>query len=268
MKNFNKIVVVIDPVRGQHLALDRVLAIAKASNEKPQLCLFIGVDSDSSDLHASNSNIQRTSNWFHTITNKVEQQGLKYYFVVSWSDEWHQAILNTAQQFNSDGIFLPDYLDHKLFHLSAQKWAFLRKSTQPVTIVRSTSKALPKTILAAINIQKEEDKSYAELNEKILQEGKRIAESYDADLHVVNAYKHIFHHPGQDKVMERTQLPLDHVHIDEGNVDKIISRYAIEVDADMIIIGTLARTGAAAFIKGNNSEVLLKEFDYDVVVIS
>lgn len=49
----------------------------------------------------------------------------------------------------------------------------------------------------------------------------------------------------------------------------MISRYAKEIDADTVLIGTLARQGTKALMKGNTSEKVLSKLEgLDVIAFS
>ncbi len=48
----------------------------------------------------------------------------------------------------------------------------------------------------------------------------------------------------------------------------VIPRYAREIGADTVLIGTMARQGASALMKGNTSEKVLSKLDLDVIAYS
>ena len=138
----------------------------------------------------------------------------------------------------------------------------------PVSIIRSKDIKPRKKLLAAVNIQKHDDPAYASLNEKILKQGQDIAKHYNADFYVINAYKDSMHFPDRQKIMKISGLPTDRVHVEEGDPATVISRYAKEIGADTVLIGTMARQGAAALMKGNTSEKVLNKLDLDVIAYS
>jgi universal stress protein E len=147
------------------------------------------------------------------------------------------------------------------------KWDLLRKSPCPVTIVRPGSRSQRKVILAALNIRTEKQK-YIDLNEKILKQAKRIVSLYNADLYVINSYKDSMHYPDREQLLKFTGLDTEYVHLEEGDPAETISRYAEEINADMVIIGTMHRTGAAALMRGNTSEKVLRKVKQDVLTLS
>jgi len=69
--------------------------------------------------------------------------------------------------------------------------------------------------------------------------------------------------------MKISGLPTDRVHAEEGDPATVISRYAKEIGADTVLIGTLARQGTKAFMKGNTSEKVLSKLEgLDVIAFS
>jgi universal stress protein E len=163
---------------------------------------------------------------------------------------------------------MPDPRDGKKSRFNTPPWALLRASICPISIVRSADIKPRKKILEAIVIQKHDNPEYAILNEKILSHAKGIAEHYDADLHVINAYKDSMHYPDRNKIMEISGLPTDRVHVEEGEPSSVISDYATRIEADTVLIGTIPRTGKAAFMKGHTSEKVLNKIDLDVIAYS
>lgn len=262
-----KIFVIIDATQEQHLALERLIITSEINEPNSHVHLFISVDPERSSLAADNENLYRDDAWLKIITDKLDAAGAKYTYEFCWSNEWQKAVLKSAQRYQPDHIFMPAPLGKKGL-LSNQQWALLRTSVAPVSIVRSAEVKPRKKLLAAINIQKHDDPAYASLNEKILAKGQEVAGHYGADFYVTNAYKDNMHFPDRQKIMKLSGLPTDRVHVEEGDPASVISRYAKEIDADTVLIGTMARQGAAALMRGNTSEKLLSKLDLDVIALS
>lgn len=269
MSEARKLLVIIDPTHDVQIALERALSKSKLLEIKPEICLLICVDAGSANLKADNKNVYRDGAWLKGITHDLDAEGIKYSFIHCWSSQWHQAVIHVARQFHPNNILIPDYRDdEKIFELSNEKWALFRSSAAAVTLVRPGHGAPLKKILAAVNIQKDSDPKYAKLIDKVLEESGDIAAHYGAELHVVNSYMHISDHPTMENVIQRTNLPAERIHIPEGSPDNAIADCARKLEVDMVVIGTLARDGALAFLKGNTSEKILRKVEQDVVVLS
>lgn len=262
------ILVIIEPSQDSHIALERALITAKTREVPPKLHMFICVDSDNTDLKARNPNLYRNRAWLEDLIKPAAESGLEYDYELCWSSEWTSAVLNCSDRIKPDTIFIPDYesgVRRTMFTNS--KWDLLRKSFCPVMIVRPAASSHRKVILAAVNIQAEKEK-YQELNEKILSHSKRVAKLYDADVYVVNAYKDSMHYPDREKLLKLSGISTEKVHLGEGDPADIISDYADEINADLVIMGTLRRTGAAALMRGNTAERVFMKVKQDVLTIS
>lgn len=268
MAGGRKVLVIIEATQEKHLALERAVITSEIKEPGSHVHLFISVDTEKTPLSADNDNLYRDDTWLKAITDKLDAVGVDYSYEFCWSNEWQKAVLASAKRFGPDHIFMPYPTDGKKSLFSNQQWALLRTSVAPVSIVRSADVKPRKKLLAAINIQKQDDPEYARLNEKILTQGQEIARHYGADFHVINAYKDSMHFPDRQRIMKLSGLPTDRVHVEEGDPASVISRYAREIDADTVLIGTRARQGAAALMKGNTSEKLLSKLDLDVIAYS
>lgn len=270
MSEILKHLVIIEPTEDQQIALERALVGARVRDSKPELRLFLCVDGDSQDLKATNPKLYRDLPWLESLTRRVEEEGLQCSMELCWSTEWEQAVLECAERYQPFHIFMPDCEQgRKRGFFSVQQWALLRHSKWPVTIVRPGKVGNRRRMLAAVNIQKEDDDPrYARLNQKILTEGKSIANSYGAEFFVINAYPDSLNYPDREQLMKRSGLPTQNVHVEQGPPDDVIADYAKQIGADTVVIGTLARRGALALMKGNTSEKVLRKLDQDVIAYS
>ncbi|MAM70940.1 MAG: universal stress protein [Gammaproteobacteria bacterium] len=267
-KDQEYILVIIEPSQDSHIALERALITAKLRDTPPKLHLFICVDENNTDLKARNQSLYRDSAWLKNLTADADKAGVEYDYELCWSNEWAYAVLNCADRIQPDTIFIPDYdptVRRNMFTNS--KWELLRRSFCPVMIVRPGASSHRKVILAAVNIRTDKQ-DYLELNEKIIEFAKRVSSFYSAELYVVNAYKDSMNYPNREKLLDFVGLPTEKVHLREGTPGDVISGYADEIKADMVIIGTLHRTGAAALMRGNTSERVLMKVKQDVLTIS
>ena len=261
--------VIIDPTRDKHIALERALTTSMVRNLQPEIRLFIAVNDETTDLRAENDNLYRDQAWLEELTAPLTEAGAKYSLELCWSDDWQAAALHSAKKFRPSHIFMPDYQqDKRGRHYSNKQWALLRRSKVPVTIVRPDQGGPRKKLLAAVNFQKDNNSKYAELNRKIVEEGMDIARQYGAEFYVVNAYSNSMDYPDREQIMRRTGLDTHHVHVEEGDPADVIADYAQKIGADAVLIGTLARSGALAIMRGNTSEKVLSRVQQDVITYS
>ena len=58
-----------------------------------------------------------------------------------------------------------------------------------------------------------------------------------------------------------------HTHLLKGWARKEIPKLAGQIDADLIVMGTVARTGIPGFIMGNTAETILNQIDCSILAI-
>ena len=262
---------VVDPTASTHIALQRAIITAKFRTPAPTLNIFVAVDSESIDTRATNDALFRNNQWFEDeIHAPLKKQGLDYQIEISWSSEWQRSILKAANRFGADMILLP--IQKKKKHtlrltFSESKWKVLKKATCPVLLVRPDAAEQRKTILAAVNFQAIGDQQKL-LNANILARGEWLAENYGAELHVVNAYKDSLNYPDRGKLAKETGLPSKNIHVVPGYTDEAVAKTAKDINADLVVMGTLGQTGQTATRRGNTAERVISNLDVDVVVVN
>jgi universal stress protein E len=266
-----KVFVVVDPTATDHIALQRAIITARFRTTAPKLYVFIAVDSESIDTRATNDSLFKNSQWFEDeIHAPLKKEGLVYQIEISWSSEWQRSILKSANRFGADAILLP--IQKKKKHtlrltFSESKWKVLKKATCPVILVRPGAAEQRKVILAAVNFQGIGDQQRL-LNANVLTRGKWLAENYGAELHVVNAWKDSMNYPDRGKLAKETGLPSKNIHVVPGYTDEAVAKTASEINADLVIIGTLGQTGQTDTRRGNTAERVISGLDVDVVVVN
>ena len=196
-----------------------------------------------------------------------------------------------------------DWLD-RLF--GSEDMHLLRKCPCPVWLIKPEKVKPYRRILAAVDVDDtypaEELASRHRLNLQIVEMAGSLALSESAELHVVhvwdatgesamrgammrtpeeqiNAYveqvrQH--HAAGLDKLMGEVKGSLGtdalgfikpRKHLVKGWARKEIPLLASEIGADLVVMGTVARTGVPGFIMGNTAETILGQIDCSVLAI-
>ena len=265
-----KIFVVVDPNDEQHIALERVAVTAKLLDVKPYVYVFVAVDGDAVDTRASNDKLFRDQRWFDAMIKKpLEDAGIEYLIEVSWSSEWQASIMQSAKRFSADLISLPVHakLNYTRFTFTESKWELLKGAPCPVVLIRPGAKEARKVILAAVNFQAQREVQ-RELNKIILEQARHYAQLYNAELHVVNAYLDSMNYPDRGRLVRETGLEQDRIHVDNGYTSEVVAQVADEINADLVVMGTLGQNGMTSSRRGNTAERLIAGLDDDVMVIN
>jgi len=182
----------------------------------------------------------------------------------------------------------------------------LRKCPCPVWLVKSTSPKAYKKIMAAVDADDayppEELDTRHLLNIQILEMASSLAISEPAELHIVHVWQAIgeslmegafMRRPEEEintyieKVRQRQQLNLSKLidesieklgsdtirylnpqtHLLKGYPRTTVSEFAIDMDVDLVVMGTVARTGLSGFFMGNTAESILNQLDCSVLAV-
>ncbi len=197
-----------------------------------------------------------------------------------------------------------DWLD-RLF--GSDDMHVLRKCPCPVWLIKPQEPKSYRRILAAVDVEDtespEEMESQRILNHQILAMASSLALAESAELHVVHvwdaigesAMRHgVFMRTEEDtvnsyveNVRQQHETSLDNLigeveasvgkevldyikyetHLVKGWARKEIPAQAKRINADLVVMGTVARTGIPGFIMGNTAETILNQIDCSVLAI-
>ncbi|PCI34544.1 MAG: hypothetical protein COB54_01840 [Alphaproteobacteria bacterium] len=268
LKTFSDVLVVIDPAKKEQYALKRALKMNEILDGGVKIHLFISFEMDELRKSQNGFDFHCDNKWFADLVKPLEKANVDYTAEVFWTPDWHLSVIGSVKRHNIGLIIMSDYTTEKNRNeLSAAKWSLLRVSECPVLIVHPATELQRKTILAAVNMQTDNPR-YADLNQKILKLTQVMSVVYGAEKHVVNAYEDSMQFPDRAKLLRDTNVEQQNMHVVLGNPTDIISEVADEIDADVVIIGTLSRRGIMAAMRGNKSEEIIRKLNRDIIVLN
>ena len=180
----------------------------------------------------------------------------------------------------------------------------LRKCPVPVWLMKVTNKAKVDKILAAIDMGHEEEKEATNdaLSLKILELASSLALAEFSEFHIAHAW-HVFgenmlrsgraslstkevdkhvkaeerrHHHWVEELYQRATKNLGEdalnylkpqIHLPKGLPKHVIPQLTHDLDVDLIVMGTVARTGIPGLFMGNTAEVILDNIDCSVLAV-
>ena len=196
-----------------------------------------------------------------------------------------------------------DWLD-RLF--GSDDMHLLRKSPCPVWLIKPEKPKSYRCIVAAVDVDDtyppDELSTRHELNRQVLEMASSLAISEFADLHIVHAWELVaenavrellLHTPHEKITFYAEQIRHQHgvnlnalmqevtnklgpdamdyltpqTHLIKGWAHKEIPALVKRVGADLVVMGTVARTGIPGFIIGNTAETILSQIDCSVLAI-
>lgn len=192
----------------------------------------------------------------------------------------HDLVVKTA-----DG----DTVGERLFGSAAR--SLMRICPCPVWLLKPEMHGAFDQVLAAIDVDAD-DETHKKLNLEILEMASSIAKRDKARLHVVSVWdlwmeQSLRRRAGDaevDQALLKREAKVRHdldqilhssvvdvsdveVHLRRGSAATHIYQVAEQVEADLVVMGTVCRTGVAGFLIGNTAESLLARFTCSVLAI-
>lgn len=193
----------------------------------------------------------------------------------------------------------PNYID-RLF--GSEDMHLLRKCPCAVWLMKAEETSNYECIVAAVGIDPYDDDSDEQmLDQEILEIASSLALTDSASLHLVHAWDatqagfaslwvenpeeteksiilgvHSQHRSAMNELIqnlrkeigrEAFEYILPKIHLPRGEPKKVIPQLVRELKADLVIMGTVARTGIPGFIIGNTAESILDQLQCSVLAI-
>jgi len=263
-----KFLVVVDSVQLEHVALNRLVNFA-GSQRHSDMCVHVFVGFNGEDLSETDQpmDVIQGRNWLDELLLPVENTGIKCTAELFWTRDWEKSIIDAARRTQADMIVISKASATNKTGLKDSMWSLLRSSEIPVLTIELGAPAKRENILVAVNMQTTDDE-HNTLNRKVLLQGQTSAEFYDAKLHVVNAYYDSEDYPGYDKVKRIIEIDRQDIHVDMGKPEEIIAKLTNQVQADLVIMGTMSRRGLRATLRKNTSEKVINKLTVDVLTLN
>ena len=297
MLDINHILVVLDSEHPEQPAFDRALALA--SSVKADITIlgscYEAYCEESSSLEIDtkskikNALINNCQQWLDTFISEAEKKNIEISTEVHWQKNLHNAVMASMNTSNFDLVIKgtkPHSIVDRIFTHS--DWNLLRHCPAPVLLVKSAKPWANNRILASIDATSH-DEGHKLINENILDFAEHLADHFSTDLHLVNSYpmvalafamvpevtapddiqKYITeqHKVECEYYANKYSINDDHIHITEGDPDDVVEVMAKEIEADLVVIGTVAREGLSGVLLGNTAERIIDRVLCDVLVI-
>lgn len=264
----DKIMVVIDPTLEQQPGFERALDSARMTKATLHLYVCINESCQSEDADEAQTRA-RFAELLQQLAERAQQDGLDVSCEVEWSDGWRTQVVRAAARCGADMVvkYSFDHSDLQREMRDTSDWTLLRNSPCPVLLIKNYASWEHRRILAAVNINSR-DGAHTKLNNQIVSFAQRFADSYGSQAHFVNAYADRNHVPCERELAQRCGVSVEQIHVREGHPAEVISQTGEELGTDLIIIGTVGRSGIKGKVVGNTSERLLDHTHADVLVLN
>lgn len=302
LRKFKKIMVIIEPKQMRQVALERAMALARASGRGVRHIIAVMPVTDMSRDLTSMLSVEKEDDMKESIVAK-NQKWLQNYLAIHamgfdvearviWSKNVGKDITHMSHQEGVDLLIkaheVHGMLDSVLF--TPLDWQLLRHSPVPVLIAKDHIWHPTGIIAIALDLSDPEDMQLRMLNVRLLREAQELSRIMHCEIHILNAIPPLLPPatidlPGftpdllGDAALKegckavlsfaaRHKIPADFCHIREGQPDEVIPTLCAELKPTALFIGTSARKGLAVALVGNICERVVDDLDCDVAVIT
>ena len=296
METIKRIIAVIDPTKDDQNALARSIDLAKKSGAS--ITAFMTVYDFSYEMTTMLSGDEREAMrkavlkdrelWLKDLVSPY--QNININTQVIWHNRPYEAIINTVINDKYDLVIKGTHQHGalKAVIFTPTDWHLVRKCPTPVLFVKDMAWPAHGNILAAVNAVSENDQ-HLSLNKRIIKDAQFLCELANAKLNLVNAYpatpvniaieipefnpglynesvkKH--HIESTNELANEFKLTSDQCFIEEGLPEDVIPDVAKRLNSELVVIGTVGRTGLSAALVGNTAEHVIDSLDCDVLAL-
>jgi universal stress protein E len=298
MEKYKKILTVIDPSTDDQKALKRSIELARHTGG--EITAFLTIYDFSYDMTTMLSGDEREAmrqsmindrlQWLEEKISETDHDNITIKTNIIWHNRPFETIIKKVITENFD-IVIKGTHQHDKFKsviFTPTDWHILRKCPCPVLLVKEHNWPNNGNLLTALNIGSDDDEHKA-LNDKLTQEAINLSSLIKANIHLVNSYpgtpvniaieipefnaceyndtmlKH--HQTAMHNHADSFNVPLENTHVKEGLPEDVIQSVSQSIDAELVILGTVGRTGLSAALIGNTAEHVIDRLNCDVLAI-
>jgi len=297
--NFQKILAVIDGNLEQQKSLARAIEISQKTGAS--ITAFLTIYDFSYEMTTMLSMDERENmrqavvdertEWLsNLLTSEFSQTGCTIDIKVVWHNRPYESIIYEVIEKGYD-LIVKGTQQHgvlKSVIFTPTDWHIMRKAPVPVLLVKEHDWPIGGQILAAVNVGVD-IAEHQSLNEKITFHALQFAKLLKSDVHLVNSYPGTptnivieipefdpsqynqnvrqHHVDAMLKHASRHHIDQQRCHIEEGLPEDVIPKYAEQLDAELVVLGTVGRQGISAALIGNTAEHVIDKLDCDVLAI-
>lgn len=303
METYQNILVVVDPTTTEQKALKRAIDLASRiksnSDSQPNITAFLSIfdfsyemttilSSDERDVMRQ-SVVKDKELWLEKLIDELTPD-IAVNCQVIWHNRPFESIIEQVIKQGYDLVIKSTHQHDKFKSVvfTPTDWHILRKCPCPVLLVKEHEWPSNGNIIAAVNVGSDEAEHHS-LNVKITEEANQLAKLIHANVHLVNSfpgtpvniaieipefnsteYNDTMHkHHEQAMIAHANQFDINvaNTHVKEGLPETIIEQVASKLDAELVILGTIGRTGISAALIGNTAEHVIDQLNCDVLAL-
>jgi universal stress protein E len=294
MKRFKNILYLNQGLIDQSAALERAVSLAESNSAELTILEVIEDELPVEDHTAFLKRLETLCEPYRRrlpIRTEIRQGKVFLEAIRSVIGNRHDLMIKAAEN--------PDFLQRLFGSIDMH---LLRKCPCPLWLMKPPEKAIYRSIIAAVDFNPLQDLPEEQtLNQTILELAASLALSDFASLHLVHSWQAF----GERVVQGRSDTPVKNVsdyvekeqlrhhhglrrlgeklrdaigtdtytylsptfHVLKGSAQQTIPQLAREIDADLVVMGTIARTGIMGLLIGNTAETILEQLNCSVLAV-
>lgn len=299
MFNCQKILALIDPTLPLQSGLLR--AIELAEKNQSQVTAFLGIYDFSYEMTTMLSMDERETMRQAVVDDRTEwlseliqasnkNDAVSIDIKVVWHHRIYESVIYEVIDNHYDlivkGTQKHDTLKSVIF--TPTDWHLLRKAPVPVLLVKEHDWPEFGNIVAAVNVGVD-DEAHISLNNCVAETAKGFASLLKGKVNLVNSFpgtpvniaieipefdpvsytesvrKH--HEQAMFELANQFAVEPEQCLVNEGLPEDVIPDVANQLDAELVIIGTVGRVGISAALIGNTAEHVIDKLDCDILAL-
>ena len=285
------ILIVIDPEESNYTALERIKEIPATADVDYKVDLYFDaapVTARRANLNSLRESIAANQAAVDKLVAPYKDMGYRITTSVIQIHRLYEDIIKSARDYKADFVFksVRQHAPLKRMFYTSTDWNLIRMCPTALLLVRDQGTVRGKPVIASVNID-DEDTEHQELNRIVLAQANALAEVLGAKVHLIYAYgpavvmgdgadpmayqiakdKHDAEFKKAKALASANNVLASNTKLREGTPETIVTEYGEEISAGIIVLGTVARSGASGLFIGNTAESMLEKTHRDMFVI-
>ncbi len=303
MQKISKILAVIDPTADDQPAMQRAAWLAKASGAKLELLVcyyneYLSGDRlfDSPSLEKARAEIiDVQSKHLEKLAEPIRADGVVVGTAAKWDHPLFEGVVRHAMECGADIVFKDTHHHSAVSRalLTNTDWNLIRTCPMPLWLVKPHRLADKPVFIAAIDPMNQHDKPAA-LDDEILQLSRTLAGRVGGDLHAFHSYdpriavatatanayipvslpfdeiEQQMHEDHKKRFVEITsfhEIDDSNAHLVSGLTHEELPLLAEKLDADVVVMGAVARNRWKRLFIGATAERTLEHLPCDLLIV-
>jgi len=283
-----KILVITDPEFSNEVVLNRIREVPKEDTVF-RIEHYL-TPTNAKDGSAFTAALQDKQAWLDELVAPLVADGYTIESRVHAYGKLYEAIIESAAEFQADYIFKPLRQHSTLRRMlyTSTDWNLVRFCPCPILFVSGKVQVHGKPVLATLDLETQ-DEPHQALNKVVLERTSALAGLIGGDVHLVNAYNMVSvagdnaaldplkyevlrgrreeYFAKAKSIAENINVAIENVHLEEGAPEMVVNHVAEKLNAGIIVLGTMARTGVSGLFIGNTAESVLESSNCDVFIV-